>query len=640
MPKSSPKSQESVFAIFFAAISIAYSAYFAFSYAYQLPLDVHSFRQTQTALTAYWFIQGGFKLAYETPVVGPEWSIPFEFPIYQFLVATASKLLGAPLDFVGRIISYIFLVLCLIPARSITRSLQLPASVFYIFAAVLFSTPVYVYWGRTFMIETTALFFAVAAIKYFIEILIDRFSYRSVGLYFVFITLSILQKATTGLPVLAILSLLFVVADVRKSGSLTRFVFSNRLFLGVIYFAIPLAIGIVWTLYTDHIKSLNQMGVQLTSSALSPWNWGSIEQRFSSDLYVKVLWNRILLTNLAGIFGAALLLLALFSKLGHGRKLIVVTSILLGVLPLFLFTNLHIVHDYYQSANLIFLVYAVAVALGGILVPALGAKVLVPSLVLILTSNYIALAGGYLPRAKTVFTKGNSRVYAIGEILKRELPQEGQFVAFGNNWSSTLAYIAQRKSFTVPPWFKRYQEITTHPENFVDNDHLDAVVSCPAKKPTIADIIDWTSNNRDWKVGEVHGCYVTIPQKSLNIANPVQVQCRGNIDRAEVEEREGVKIVSFAGWTTMSGSGNIVPDHVFVTLSKPGLNNVYLEALKVPRLDVNARLAISGEFDVGYSRIIPADLPSGQYTVGITQSKGERLEMCQFQKKLVLPGSE
>lgn len=122
----------------------------------------------------------GFRFAYETPVASAPSSIPFEFPIYQLPVVRISEIFGASLYSAGRIISYIFLVLCLFPVRSITKNLQLPDSVFLVFSAILFSAPVYVYWGRTFMIETATLFFAVVAIKYFIDALFDGFSSKTI----------------------------------------------------------------------------------------------------------------------------------------------------------------------------------------------------------------------------------------------------------------------------------------------------------------------------------------------------------------------------------------------------------------------------------------------------------------------------
>ncbi|MEJ2756765.1 MAG: hypothetical protein P8104_13335, partial [Gammaproteobacteria bacterium] len=118
---------------------VLYSAYLALVYAGQAPLDLHAFRQTQTALTAYWILQEGFKLAYETPTGGAPWSIPFEFPLYQLIVASVSHLFGVSIDWAGRTISYAFLLLCSWPVFSITKRLRLPHSVFVFFVAIAFS---------------------------------------------------------------------------------------------------------------------------------------------------------------------------------------------------------------------------------------------------------------------------------------------------------------------------------------------------------------------------------------------------------------------------------------------------------------------------------------------------------------------
>lgn len=124
-----------------ALLTVLYATYLAFRYSGQPLLELYGFRQTQTALTTFWFIKEGFKFAYETPVAGAPWSLPFEFPIYQTLVALIAKVSGFDLGKTGRIVSFIFLVLCLFPVKAICRSLQLPPRTFYIFAGLLFSSP-------------------------------------------------------------------------------------------------------------------------------------------------------------------------------------------------------------------------------------------------------------------------------------------------------------------------------------------------------------------------------------------------------------------------------------------------------------------------------------------------------------------
>lgn len=125
--------------IFLAAFCFSYSLYITIKYVNQVPLELYSFRQTQTALTAYWFVKNGFSLAYETPVGGPPWSIPFEFPVYQYIVALASQITNNSLDATGRAVSFLFLVLCLIPVRAITKKFEyFLFSILYICCASLF----------------------------------------------------------------------------------------------------------------------------------------------------------------------------------------------------------------------------------------------------------------------------------------------------------------------------------------------------------------------------------------------------------------------------------------------------------------------------------------------------------------------
>ena len=247
----------------------------------------------------------------------------------------------------------------------------------------------------------------------------------------------------------------------------------------------------------------------------------------------------------------------------------------------------------------------------------------------------MVLKKDYFSMTKAVITKEN-RDYAIGCILKRELSQKSQFVAFGNDWSSTFAYISQRKSFTVPMWYKYYDQVATHPEDFVERDLLGAVVLCPINNPSIAGLMYWSSDKKSWEIGETNLCYISTPEKILKINNLMPVVCMGSIDSAIVEKRNGIKVVSFAGWSTMSGPGTVIPDQIFIALSRKGIKTIYLEALKVPRPEVNVRLGKLTDDDIGFSRIIPADLPFNKYDVSIIQLKGQRQEICQYQKKLIL----
>lgn len=625
-----------------ASLCFFYALYIAVKYANQALLDEHSFRQTQTALTAYWFVKNGFSLAYETPVAGPPWSIPFEFPIYQYIVALASQITGYSLDATGRVVSFFFLTLCLIPVRSITRNLNISHSVFYIFTALLFSSPLYLYWGRTFMIETAATFFSVVAIKYFVDIVQAKNSFKHESLFLVFITLSILQKATTGLPVLALLCLTYCFINIKETSSLKSVFFGKKTICALIYFGIPLAIGVIWTLFSDQIKTSNVFGESLTSSALSRWNWGTLSQRLSSDLYSDVIWRRIFEKNLSGLLGVSILIFALFSNAKNSIKLIVVISLLMGLFPLFLFTNLHIVHSYYQTANVIFLIYAIAVSLGHILNNYLARKTIVSVLTIIMVVfNYLSFYKDYLTVIKIKYSKENSRDYAVSEILKREIPQEKYFIAFGNDWSSSFSYLAERKSFTVPPWFKKYKEISLNPENFIEETHLGGIIVCSSvKSPTINDLVQWSSSNRNWKIGEVEGCYIAVPEaEAMNKISKISyTKCQGNIDSAGKIQAGNNNILFVEGWTTIWGENEIVPEKVYVTLTKKNSEPIYLEALQVDRAGVNADFSRPNHTDSGFSRIINTSSLVGKYVVGVARVNKGQLESCRLQKNVTING--
>jgi hypothetical protein len=626
--------------ILLAIFCFLYSLYIAINYAAQIPLDYYSFRQTQTALTAYWLVKNGFSFAYETPVAGPPWSIPFEFPIYQYIVALASQITKCSLNATGRVVSFLFLSLCLIPARSITKNLNLSQWVFYIFVALLFSSPLYLYWGRTFMIETAAVFFSIVAIKYFIDIALEKNQLKNSFLFLCFISLGMLQKATTGLPVLVLLSFSYVLLNIKDADSLKAFFSSKKILLALVYFGIPLAIGVAWTLYTDQIKTLNALGIKLTSSALTAWNWGNLSQRLTIDLYSDVIWRRLFEQNLSGALGVAILLIALFSPAKKPVKSIVVISILMGLLPIFLFTNLHIRHTYYQTSNLIFIIYAVSISIGHILNSYFEKKIILFLLTMIMvSSNYFWFFTKYLTAVKTEFNKSNSRDYDISEILKREIPAEKYFVAFGNDWSSSFAYLAERKSFTVPEFFKQYEKILLNPEHFIDEKHLSGIVVCPTGKPPKLDsLIQWSSNNRHWKIGQAHGCYLAFPEP-LTLNSPLKLsstKCQGSIDVAGESQAGNHNYLNVAGWTTISGKQGILSEKVYITLTKKNDEPIYFETVQVNRPDINTHFGRPNLDDSGFSRIINTNSLAGEYVVGVARLNQGFLEQCQFQKKVSL----
>ena len=55
-------------------------------------------RQAQTAITTFHFLQDGVKWDYITPILGPPWEIPLEFPLFQACTAWLVQATGLELD--------------------------------------------------------------------------------------------------------------------------------------------------------------------------------------------------------------------------------------------------------------------------------------------------------------------------------------------------------------------------------------------------------------------------------------------------------------------------------------------------------------------------------------------------------------
>ncbi|HTK85448.1 MAG TPA: hypothetical protein VL625_10225, partial [Patescibacteria group bacterium] len=278
-----------------AVFAAAIACLVAIVYAKQPLLEAYSFRQTQTALTSYWMIKEGWRLAYQTPVLGYPWSIPFEFPLFQSLAALISSTGDFPLDETGRLLSFSFLLACGWPAFLIVRRLGLPLRAAFVFCALFWSSPAYLFVRRTFMIETTALFFTLMAIPFALDLRRPDMKLSSVLLFALFATLGMLQKVTTAAPVLTVMGFVVLASHIRTSGITLPTL--RRAACMAVAFGMPLLLEVLWVKYTDAVKLLNAYGSEETSAALIKWNFGTLAQRLDPHVLRLVFWDRTALYN-------------------------------------------------------------------------------------------------------------------------------------------------------------------------------------------------------------------------------------------------------------------------------------------------------------------------------------------------------
>jgi hypothetical protein len=438
-------------------------------------LDYFGFRQTQTAITSYWLWHDGFRLVYETPVLGSPWAIPFEFPFYQWLVALL-RVMGVPIDIGGRLVTFAFFVGTLYPLWILAKALNLPVTTWLIVAILFLASPFYVFWGRTVMIESCALFFGVLTLALTAQYLADG-RVRTVIFLVLAATFAVLVKSTT-FPAFAFLSGLLILAeavkDVRGGGMEALRLRLLATAAGALLIA--LVIGWLWSAYADYVKSANPFGAIVTPSNIPTFFFGTWGERTSLELWSKVIWKRALHEILG--YSVLLSILAAAAALQSRRYAGLMLASLAGfILPFLLFTHLHMVHNYYQNANALFVLMAVGAGVAAIWT--LGQPFLASVVLALIVAGEIAFfQASYANVIQADTTK--TSLYGIARAARQYVPEDEGLLALGNDWSSEVPYYAERKSLALPGWapLPLVRKMLRDPKRFLGNRELGGVVVC------------------------------------------------------------------------------------------------------------------------------------------------------------------
>ncbi|QIB35836.1 glycosyltransferase family 39 protein [Ancylobacter pratisalsi] len=491
-----------------------YAAYILFIGLTFPIVDNFYFRQTQTALTTYWLLQGGPWFAYETPVLGAPWAIPFEFPVFQLIVAGVGAL-GVPLDAAGRLVNFLFFIATLWPLALLFRTLQLSRASYLATAILFVASPLYLYWSRTFLIESCALFFALFWLTLLVRYLAGGGLACVIGAI-VAGTLAVLAKATT-FPAFALLGALYalwILAGRLRSGESYSRLLAAVFVIGCIGL-VPLAIGTVWVAYSDHVKMANQFGAMMTSSSLAKWNFGTLDQRLTARLWNEVLIGRMA-PDILGYFFVVGVLLVGVGLVAPRRRWAVLAAILGFFTPILLFFNVHMVHSYYQVANAIFLLAAVGLGVGSLFenghprIALLGLAVLAGGQIAFFNASY-------RPVIKAEQVPIQDRLLRIGLVARENTRPDQSLIVIGDDWSSAIPYYAQRKSLAVGGWFPRplVEHVVTDPQSLLGDRPLGGIVYCADMLPGFGDnqklITDFVA--RRAVIGAYGGCQLLSPQQ-------------------------------------------------------------------------------------------------------------------------------
>jgi hypothetical protein len=422
-------------------------------------VEDQGFRQTQTAISAYYMVNQPPRLAYETPVLGPPWSVPFEFPLYQWLVAGAVTVFHTPLDQTGRLVSIAFFLLTLIPADAVLRHLRVGRKQRLIVLSLMLLSPYYIYWSRAFLIESTAVFWNTTYLALAMRAL-KRPGIVSGNAAMLAGSLGSVVKITTFIPYLLALALYgaFVVWESSRQ---------NRSWYGLVrrgaqlvaLAAVPLAVAVCWTHFADARKALNPTADWTASTLLTTWNFGQWQERLSLGRW------RIIISRYDLIAGSLLfLLLCLLGLRSRRRRWQIAGALVLAASGPLIFMNLYVHHEYYAYANGLFLIAALGIGCVALWEQQSWLRPLAPiALAALVTVGMVRYYQYFYPKQTARGT--GPWLQAVTDAVAEQTHPDEVIVVLGHDWSSEIPYYSKRRALMIP--YRRMAEFLCEPKKYL-----------------------------------------------------------------------------------------------------------------------------------------------------------------------------
>lgn len=483
------------------SLSIAIYNYYGFTL-----IDHYPWRQTQTAFAIREMMRGGPFLEYRVPVLVYPWSIPLELPLYQFISAKLSQITNVDLETAGRIVSFVGFSGFIYFFRLTLRALGYPSMLRIIVLTLIISSPIYLYWSHSVMIETFALIFVGAYIYFAVKLAgIENKKSRASILYLTALTvaggLALTAKITTGLPSLLVGGVLYLYVRIRavgfgNFGNLSSKIISRGLIF-VTFNIGALLIAIIWLYYADIIKSTDPtLAHQSSANFAQLKHIISIKKIFGFD--PQGLYYSMFSIHTFGIIKYWILLIPIIGMIGQKFILrreiglyFVIPILLLGIyflVPL-TFGRLYAAHYYYWVANSYLSLFVIGC----------GAF----SIITIVKERYdkfkeIYLAGGfltvmiismfagyqhaYLGPSQGVYTWWRVERTTLVDYLQTNVKNPGLLAIIGRSWEPVMPYYTDRYAYMSMPSdyklflkeLKRRQDL--HPAG--DENQIASIIVC------------------------------------------------------------------------------------------------------------------------------------------------------------------
>ena len=413
-------------------------------------LDLHQWRQSHTALSAYEMVRGGPFWRYATPILGPPWPSPIEMPLYQWIVASISTAGSTDLHTTGRAVSVAFFLGTLVSYWFALDALDVRPRYRPIFVALALASPLYLFWSRTFMIESTALFFAVTYLLAMHRATThDPTSREGIGWLIAALIaggLGAMVKVTTFVPWWTGTAIL-VIYRARRT-PLTR----PALSCVAVSLIVPVVAAAGWLAFSGAVKAHNPLSARLAWSTVAWQHFGPLGMRLSPRSWYTVPGSTVFGRTRHTVVGSFAVFAAAWLAIVMLRRRLVpsLISAALYFLPIAIFMHLYTAHVYYSYANGLLLITMVGCGIVALLerrdvLSWLGLGLLSAAL-FAMTTNY--LAGYYVDQQSDDVSR-----WPLASSLRQQVPADEVLLIYGLDLNPEFTYTARHRA--IQSWEDR-----------------------------------------------------------------------------------------------------------------------------------------------------------------------------------------
>lgn len=405
----------------------------------------HEFRQSQTALSAAFIArEDNYTLAYPTPLFGPPWSIPMEFPLFQWGTAWLATHTDWSIIESARALSIACFYLALPGLFLLLREVR-PADRAGRFCALvlLLCAPAYIFFTRAVLIESMALMFCLWFLWAFARAC-RRASWGWALLASGLGGLAALVKVTTFLAWCtwaAVGGILWSWRQWRTGGWPA---WGRSVGLGAMIAALPTGLTLWWLHTADTIKATSPGGSWLQSEHLRAFNLGTWADRTNAAGWAQT--GRNAFDAVSPGWAMALVALGATWLAVRRRDLWPWAGLAWFAAVPFGFPVLYSFHDYYFYATAAGFLAAAGVVVGALWNLPGKLRLVGPAALVLLGAGLLNTYFARYRASQLVDSPGGSLLTAM---IRDKVPADDVIVVIGADWSAAIPYYTEHRALML-----------------------------------------------------------------------------------------------------------------------------------------------------------------------------------------------